>query len=70
MYSENVDVDRFFAKAFDMTDLQDFQNFLEVYKWTYAVSVLKQAVLSKEVPQDLQRIAMALVITLRRLLSA
>ena len=70
MYSESVDIDKFFAKAFDMTDLQDFQNFLEVYKWTHAVSVLKQAVISKEVPQDLQRIAMALVITLRRLLPA
>ena len=24
MYSENIDIDRFFAKAFDMSDLQEF----------------------------------------------
>lgn len=35
MFSEALDVDAFFPKAFDISDLHDFENFLEVYKWTY-----------------------------------
>lgn len=28
VYSENIDIDRFFPKAYDLTDLGDFENFL------------------------------------------
>jgi hypothetical protein len=41
MFSESVDIDRFFPKAFDLSDLQDFENFLEIYKWNYCESILK-----------------------------
>jgi tubulin monoglycylase TTLL3/8 len=44
MLSENIDVDRFFPKCFDMSDLQDFENFHEVYKWVYAAALLKNSI--------------------------
>lgn len=69
MFLESIDIDRFFPKAFDMSDLQDFENFLEVYKWVYATSLLKNAI-SNEPPNNLERVALALIVTLRRLLSA
>lgn len=52
-----------------MSDLQDFENFHEVYKWVYAVSILKNAVTAEE-PKDQARIATALIVTLRRLFPA
>ena len=41
MFSESVDIDRFFPKAFDLSDIQDFENFIEIYKWNYCESILK-----------------------------
>jgi hypothetical protein len=45
MYSDEVDIDKFFPKAFDLTDSSDFENFLEVYKWTFFESILKSFIL-------------------------
>ena len=70
MLSENIDVDRFFPKCFDMSDLQDFENFHEIYKLVYAVSILNNAISSAEGPDDITRVALALIVTLRRLFSA
>lgn len=42
MYTNEVDIDRFFPKAFDLTDISDFENFLEVYKWVYCQSLIKE----------------------------
>jgi tubulin monoglycylase TTLL3/8 len=70
MFSEAVEVDRFFPKAYDMSDLQDFENFLEVYKWTYCESIIKKALLvdAEPSPEELMRLKIACLVTSRRLL--
>jgi hypothetical protein len=50
MFNEALNIDAFFPKAFDMTDLQDFENFLEVYKWTFCESRLKRALEDTQPP--------------------
>lgn len=50
MVAESLDIDRFFPKAYDMSDLQDFENFLEVYKWIHCESILKLAVQAAQEP--------------------
>lgn len=70
MFSEAVEVDRFFPKAYDMSDLQDFENFLEMYKWTYCESIIKKALLADADPsqEELMRLKVACLVTSRRLL--
>jgi hypothetical protein len=43
MYPENMDTDKFFPKAFDLSHLGDFENFIEVFKWVYCESLVKRA---------------------------
>jgi tubulin monoglycylase TTLL3/8 len=71
MFSEAVDIDSFFPKAFDISDLQDFENFLEVYKWVFCESKLKKMVEDPQVPslEEQLRFKVAFVVTSRRLLS-
>ena len=42
MAPEGIDIDKFFPKAYDLSDLGDFENFLEVFKWMYCESLLKK----------------------------
>lgn len=42
MCPEGIDIDKFFPKAYDLTDLGDFENFLEVFKWNFCESLLKR----------------------------
>lgn len=72
MFSEAIDVDAFFPKAFDISDLTDFENFLEVYKWTYCESKLKKAREDPQIPplEEQLRVKVAFVVTSRRLMAA
>jgi hypothetical protein len=69
MYSDEVDIDKFFPKAFDLTDSSDFENFLEVYKWTFCESILKNFVLGERKVR-LEVVKIAFVVISRRLSKA
>ena len=48
MYTDEIDVDKFFPKAFDLMDLSDFENFMEVYKWIFCQSIVKDYLSNQE----------------------
>jgi tubulin monoglycylase TTLL3/8 len=39
---EGIDPDRFYPRCFDLGDLQDFEDFIENFKFTFAETVLKR----------------------------
>ncbi len=46
-FTESIDIDKYFPKAYDLSDLTDFENFLEVFKLVYCESILKKFLLKK-----------------------
>jgi hypothetical protein len=46
MYTDEIDIDKFFPKAFDLMDLSDFENFLEIYKWVFCQSIVRNYLLN------------------------
>jgi tubulin monoglycylase TTLL3/8 len=41
IWFENVDIDTFFPRCYDLNDTQEFEDFIEDYKISQAESVLK-----------------------------
>jgi tubulin monoglycylase TTLL3/8 len=52
IYNHGVDVFDFYPRCYDLSDLSDFENFLENYKLTYCESILKKFVAD---PQSYKR---------------
>ena len=65
MCPEGIDIDKFFPKAYDLTDLSDFENFLEIFKWNYCESILKKYIMGDEI--NLSKVKMAIIVIERRL---
>jgi tubulin monoglycylase TTLL3/8 len=58
---KNIEVDNFFPRCFELSDKMDYDDFVEDFKTTFVVSILKQCLLGTNVQNDVIKMVIMIV---------
>jgi tubulin monoglycylase TTLL3/8 len=61
LYFKNVEADNFFPRCFELSDKMDYDDFVEDFKTTFIISILKQYVLGSQVPNNVMNFSITVI---------